>query len=333
MTLRFPIAAVAALVMTAGAAVHAHAQDVVLLPQVTGSIRYIWDTGLLEPAPGGGLIQSTWSQLTLLEFRRGFAEFQIPAFETSVQKATLVLTETRGTISDPVPPDTHELSSYAADLAVSVEDYDRPTTPIATFQTDNNEPKGVFTFDVTAVLAQFRGKGLGFRVKLTCDPQCGGGFGGSAFGELATIPPRIEVTFGEPAVLTVPLDIKPSSCPNLLNLGSRGVLPAAILGTDAVDAHDIDPASIRLVGVAPLGTDFEDVGAPGTGEPCTASGPDGLPDLTLKFDTESLVKAIVSGLGRDAMDREVLTLSLSGRLRDGTPIAGMDVVIALGTMD
>ncbi|HYS06915.1 MAG TPA: hypothetical protein VEW47_17175 [Candidatus Dormibacteraeota bacterium] len=332
MTHRFPIAAIAALTMTAIAAVHAHAQDVVLLPQVTGSIRYLPQIGLLEPAPVGGLIESTWWQLNLLEFRRGFAEFQIPAFETSVQKATLVLTETRGTISDPVPPDTHELSYYAADLAVSVEDYDRPTTPNATFQTDNNEPTGVFTFDVTAVLAQFRGKGLGFRVKLTCDPQCGGGAGGSAFGELATIPPRIEVTFGEPA-LTVPLDIKPSSCPNLLNLGSRGVLPAAILGTDAVDAHDIDPASIRLVGVAPLRTDFEDVGAPGTGEPCTASGPDGLLDLALKFDTRQLVAAITSALGRPPADREVLTLSLSGQLKDGTPIEGTDVVIALGTMD
>jgi hypothetical protein len=249
-----------------------------------------------------------------------------------VHKATLVLTETRGTIYDPMPPDTHELSSYVADLAVSIEDFDRPTTPIATFQTDINEPTGVFTFDVTAVLAQFRGKGLGFRVMLTCDPYCGGGFGGSAFGELATIPPRIEVTFGEPA-LTVPLDIKPSSCPNLLNLGSRGVLPAAILGTDAVDARDIDPASIRLVGVAALKADFVDVGAPGAGEPCPASVPDGLPDLALKFETRKLVEAIVSGLGREPMDREVLTLNLSGQLRDGTPIAGMDVVIALGTMD
>ena len=204
MTHRFPIAAIAALAMTAIAAVHAHAQDVVLLPQVTGSVRYLPQIGLLEPAPVGGLIESTFWQLNLLEFRRGFAELQIPAFETSVRKATLVLTETAGPISDPMPPDTHELSFYAADLVVSVEDYDRPTTPIATFQTDANGPAGVFTFDVTAVLAQFRGKGLGFRVKLTCDPQCGGGFGGSQFGELSTIPPRIEVTFGEPA-LTVPL--------------------------------------------------------------------------------------------------------------------------------
>ena len=101
----------------------------------------------------------------------------------------------------------------------------------------------------------------------------------------------------------------------------------------SLDAHDIDPASIRLVGVAPLRTDFEDVGAPGTGEPCPASVPDGLPDLALKFDTEKLVKAIVSGLGREPVDREVLTLNLSGQLRDGTPITGMDVVIAMGTMD
>jgi len=329
MTHRFPIAAIAALAMTAIATVHAHAQGVVLVPQVTGSIRYLPEIGLLEPAPAGGVVQSTWAQSTLVEFRRGFAEFQIPAFATPVQKATLVLTETRGTSSDPVPPDTHELSFYAADLEVSVEDYDRPSTPIATFQTDVNEPTGVFTFDITAALAQFQGKGLGFRVKLTCEPRCAGG-GGSSFGELSSIPPRIEVTFGEPA-RTVPLDIKPSSCPNLITLGSRGVLPVAILGTDGVDTMDIDPESIRLVGVAPLRADLQDVGAPGTGEACTASGPDGLLDLALKFDTAKLVEAIVSALGRPPADREALTLNLSGQLWDGTPIAGMDVVIALSS--
>jgi hypothetical protein len=329
MTLRLPIATVAALAMTAVAAVHAQAQDAVLLPQVTGSIRYLPEISLLEPAPVGGEIQSTWWQLNLLEIRRGFAEFQIPAFATSVQKATLVLTESRATISDPVPPDTHELSYYAADLAVSVEDYDRPTTPIARFQTDANEPTGVFTFDVTAVLTQFRGKDLGFRVELALDQVSGNG--GSGFGELATIPPRIEVTFGEPVALTVPLDIKPRSCPNVVNFRSRNVLPAAILGTDAVNVVDIDAASVRLSGVAPLRTDLEDVGAPGTGEPCTESGPDGLVDLALKFNTQQLLAAITIALGRPPADREVLTLNLGGQLKDGTPINGTDVVIALGT--
>src|SRR6185295_15538962 len=85
MTLRLPIVTVAALAMTAVAAVHAQAQDVVLLPQVTGSIRSIPGFGILDPAPVGGMIQSTYRRTTLenTEFRRGFAEFQVPAFVTS----------------------------------------------------------------------------------------------------------------------------------------------------------------------------------------------------------------------------------------------------------
>ena len=333
MTLRSPIAAIAVLALATVVAEQAHAQDVILSPEVTGSIRSIRDLNLLEPAPTGGEIQSTWFQSLVLEYRRGFAEFQIPAFATSVQRARLVLTETRGTTSFPLPPDTHELSFYEGDLVVSVEDYDRPTTPIATFQTDNNEPAAVFSFDIAAVLRRFQGRNLGFRVKLACDPYCvggnvGSGFGGSSFGGPSTIPPRIEVTFGE--VLTVPFDVKPSSCPNVLNLGSRGVLPSAILGTDAVNVADIDAASIRLLGVAPLRIAVEDVGAPGSAEPCAGSGPDGVMDLILNFDTQQLVAAIASVLGHVPADGEVVTLSLSGQLKDGTPIIGEDTIIALG---
>ena len=329
MRLRLPIAAVAAVAMTAVVAVHAQAQDVVLLPQVTGSIRSL----PLEPAPVGGMIQSTYFRTTLgnKEFRRGFAEFQIPAFATSVQKATLVLTESRGWTAYPLPPDVHELSFYPADLVVSVEDYDRPTTLIATLETDANEDTRVFTFDVTTILRMFQGGNLGFRVKLALDPTLDiYGFAGSGFGELSTTPPRIEVTFGEPA-LTVPLDSKPSSCPNVLNLRSHGPLSAAILGTGGVNVVDIDAASVRLSGVAPLRTDLADVGAPGTGEPCTGSGPDGLVDLALKFDTQQLVAAITSALGRPPADGEVVTLNLSGQLKDGTPISGTDEVIATGS--
>jgi len=138
-----------------------------------------------------------------------------------------------------VPPDTHVLSSYARGPGLSIEDYDRPTTPIATFQTDANEPTGVFSFDVTAVLAQFSGRDLGFastRMRSS---------GWRRFRRLGVrralhdpAPHRGDVR--EPLALTVPLDIKPSSCPEPAQPGSRGALPAALLGTDAVDARDLD---------------------------------------------------------------------------------------------
>jgi len=47
-----------------------------------------------------------------------------------------------------------------------------------------------------------------------------------------------------PEELTI--DIKPGSYPNPINPKSKGVIPVAILTTDAFDASDIDPASARF---------------------------------------------------------------------------------------
>jgi hypothetical protein len=123
----------------------------------------------------------------------------------------------------------------------------------------------------------------------------------------------------------VVLDLRPGACPNPLNSASHGVFPAAIYGTATFNAARLDPASIRLAGVRPLRTGLEDVGAPGApGAPC-AAGPDRLPDLTLKFDTQALVRA-VRALG-PVKDGQVVTLPLEGRLRDGTPVASQDTVV------
>jgi hypothetical protein len=137
-----------------------------------------------------------------------------------------------------------------------------------------------------------------------------------------------------PPVANIPLDIKPMSCPNPINTKSRGVLPAAILGTKAVDVSKIDLSSVRLAGVAPLRSSFEDVAAPFTplsgktkATDCTTQGPDGMRDLTLKFDTQ----AIVAALGA-VRDRQVRVLTLSARLKaqfGGTPVQGEDVVLVL----
>lgn len=116
-------------------------------------------------------------------------------------------------------------------------------------------------------------------------------------------------------------DIKPGSCENPLNVRSRGVLPAAILGTAEVDAADIDPTSVRLAGVAPLRSSLEDVGTPGD---CDAR-PDGIPDLVLKFDTQALVRAIAAGFG-PIRNRRTVVLPFEARLRDGTALQGEEAV-------
>jgi hypothetical protein len=130
--------------------------------------------------------------------------------------------------------------------------------------------------------------------------------------------------------LPVPVDVKPTSCPNPLNVGSKGVLPVAILGIEDFDITRIDPASVRLEGVAPLRWAYEDVATPvepylGKEDPygCSEEGADGYMDLTLKFKTQELV----SMLG-DVEDGDVLILQLTGSLMDnGRDIIGEDVVI------
>ncbi|MCH7922841.1 MAG: FG-GAP repeat protein [Nitrospinae bacterium] len=129
--------------------------------------------------------------------------------------------------------------------------------------------------------------------------------------------------------LEVPIDIKPGSCPNPLNVKSEGVLPVGILGTEDFDATDVDPTTVLLAGVPMLIFDYEDVATPF--EPfvskeeatdCNDGGPDGFEDITLKFDTQAIVGAI-----SPVDDGDVVVLPLEGELFDGTPIVGEDVVV------
>ncbi len=131
----------------------------------------------------------------------------------------------------------------------------------------------------------------------------------------------------EPA-LVIAVDIKPTSCPNPLNVKSKGVLPVAILGSDSFDVATIVISSLRLAGVAPLRDSYEDVATP-VGDVadcnCVEDGPDGFVDLTLKFKTQQIVEA----LGEVEKD-DVITLELTGVLFDETPIEGADCILIRG---
>ena len=127
--------------------------------------------------------------------------------------------------------------------------------------------------------------------------------------------------------IPVDVDIKPASCPNPLNVGSKGVLPVTILGSEGFDVTTVDPASIRLEGVvAPLRWDWEDVATPFEGELCDCHdlGSDGYLDLTLKFK----IQEIVAVLGV-VVDGQVRPLALTGNLFDSTPIVGYDEVVVI----
>jgi hypothetical protein len=119
-------------------------------------------------------------------------------------------------------------------------------------------------------------------------------------------------------VIPVDVDIKPVSCPNPLNVGDKGVLPVAILGSEDFEVTQVDPATVELEGVAPLRWALEDVAGPG------CSGPDGYLDLTIKFKAQEIVTAL-----GDVYDRDVLLLWLTGNLKfefGGAPLMGSDQV-------
>jgi len=129
----------------------------------------------------------------------------------------------------------------------------------------------------------------------------------------------------------VPVDVKPGSCPNPINVNSHGVLPVAILGTADFDVTQVDPLTVLLAGVMPVRSALEDVATPfdpfiGKTDAldCNELGEDLFLDLTLKFRT----REIMAALG-DVMDGDVLVLTLTGLLMDESPIIGEDVVLIL----
>jgi hypothetical protein len=134
--------------------------------------------------------------------------------------------------------------------------------------------------------------------------------------------------------LEVGVDIKPEACPNPLNLASRGVLPAVISGSEDFDVNTIDVATIRLEGIAPIRSNYEDVATPVTDGnvcECNTEGADGYKDLTLKFKTQAIVEQIVNAFG-DLVKDDELVLILTGTLTDGTPIEGTDCVRIVGRL-
>ena len=128
--------------------------------------------------------------------------------------------------------------------------------------------------------------------------------------------------------LQVSVDIKPTSCPNPLNVKSSGVLPVAILGASDFDVALIDPASIELNGIRAIRSSYEDVATPMQNVAdcnCIEGGPDGIIDLTLKFKTQEIVESL-----GEVNDKDVLTLELIGVLLGERPIEGSDCVLIRG---
>jgi hypothetical protein len=145
----------------------------------------------------------------------------------------------------------------------------------------------------------------------------------------------------------VPVDVKPTSCPNPINGG--GVLPVAILGWDELDVMVIDPSTVRLEGVAPIRWEYDDVATPFmpfTGKEdcvmdCNEYGPDGIMDLTVMFEKSEILAAlgvdgergmqavVSSGAATERLVEptwECRVVTLTGEMYSGRVIVGEDVV-------
>ena len=151
--------------------------------------------------------------------------------------------------------------------------------------------------------------------------------------------------------IEVPIDIKPMSCPNPLNVKSQGVLPVAILGTVDFNVNDIDPTSVKLEGVTCIKWAVEDVTTPyePLGIPncldCSTNGPDGFLDLILHFNTQEIINKlenenlstgdidlldIVTISASAINDGDCVLLTLTGNLFNEAPIIkGEDSVLIL----
>ncbi len=137
--------------------------------------------------------------------------------------------------------------------------------------------------------------------------------------------------------IEVYVDIKPGSCPNPINLGSKGVIPVAICTSadDFFDASTIDPSTIILtregyedVGVSPIRWSYEDIATPYMGDDecgCHDLNGDGYIDLSLKFKTQEVINAL--NLSEEMGN--TIPLIITGNLKeefDGLQIRGQDCV-------
>jgi hypothetical protein len=114
----------------------------------------------------------------------------------------------------------------------------------------------------------------------------------------------------ESGVLTVVLDVRPGSPENTINPKSQGVIPVAILSTNAFDASTLDPRNVRFGPNRALAT--------GKAQLDDVNG-DGQSDILLHFRTQE------SGI--QCGDTSV---SITGETVDGIPIQGSDAIRTVG---
>jgi len=169
------------------------------------------------------------------------------------------------------------------------------------------EPFDALPLSVTVDLGPISGT---YKVGLQAEGQVGG----CNRGQLTSWGGRLVITTSTQLAM---IDIKPGSYPNPIGVFDHGLLPVAILGSDALDVMNINPERIMLVnvGVATRG----DPNAPKLAYSYEDVNGDGYTDLIAFFSIPELMSQGVFSL-------ETTSLTLTATLYDGTPIGGTDSV-------
>lgn len=158
---------------------------------------------------------------------------------------------------------------------------------------------------------------------------------------VGTVTP-LSITVSATVVVETGLDIRPGSCQNMLSVRSRGLVWAALLGTDQFDVTDVDVDSLALTRADVVGQAVSPVWKPGrrfgaikdvATSPddehydCATAEPDGFDDLVLAFSVEELVESL--SLQAEPR-RTTITLTLRGTLVDGSEFEASDSVTTVG---
>jgi hypothetical protein len=120
-------------------------------------------------------------------------------------------------------------------------------------------------------------------------------------------------------IFKVPIDVKPGTCLNPLDVDANGELIVAVSGSVNFDVREID--SVFLNNLSPIFSFIEDVSKP---EFCYDFEPDEIDDLVVGFDIQKVVETLVN-----VSSGEVITLTVSGTSNDGIKFEGEDVVTIL----
>lgn len=126
-------------------------------------------------------------------------------------------------------------------------------------------------------------------------------------GEMLLLPAEDDPVI--PTVKRVAVDIKPDSARNPFNVVSKGILPVAVLGGASLDVRLIDPATVKLAGIAPVRYAVADIQG------------DEFPDMQFSFRDQD-----VAGVLAGTADGAVVELELTGMMVDGSAIKGSDSV-------